>query len=106
MLNHILFALKSTRSNIPFFYRYCLSNILFSGKGKCNSFNGEFKNYNDVGETSASLVATKIACDDFEQFYFNCFNATTHFRWENQNLILFNYEDGKEFNYLVFKMIN
>jgi len=82
------------------------SDFSFSGNGECNTFMGNFFNYNDVGETNARIVPTKIACSSLEENYFHCLNSTTHFKWENENLILFNYEDGKEFNYLVFKMTN
>lgn len=82
------------------------SDFTFSGNCDCNTFTGNFFNYNDVGETNASIVYNEVACSSIEENYFYCLNATTHFRWENENLILFNYEEGKEFNYLVFKMEN
>lgn len=79
-------------------------NYTFSGSGDCNTFNGNFINYNDFGETNVILETTKVNCNDFENNFLDCLSSTTHFKWNDEKLILYNYKKDKEFNYLVFKM--
>ncbi len=84
------------------------NNFSFVGPSYCNDYYGNFIAYNNLGETSMEFQANLVACSNqqLENNYFNCLNSVTNFKWEDEKLILYHLEEGKEFNYLVFKMTN
>ncbi|GEQ85417.1 hypothetical protein ULMS_09250 [Patiriisocius marinistellae] len=80
------------------------NEMLVSGMGGCNNYNGEIKNLTNTNIEFGNIVSTKMACinRNVEREYFETLNTVNTYKIEENTLSFFNAE-GKEVMYYVKK---